>query len=156
MVKEINIETIEVVEGVTDAIAIHIYVLLSEAEKEASFADEREGLAFLEETYSLNKIKDWKNDFVITLWDKGVFVGFGRAKEDGWITHVYVGKDFQGRGVGTRILVLLEQRLTENGTAELFLNADPKTQDFYRKYGWKEKNENPILLLPMVKVVKPE
>ena len=161
MVKEINLETIEVVEGLTDAIAVHIYLLLLEVEKGASFEDKKEGLEFLKKTYSLDNIKRWADDFVLSLWKNGVFVGFGRAKKDGWITHVYIDKDFQKQGIGTKILGLLERKLKENGNAELFLNSDLKALGFYKRHGWNEKNEKPtnyhgILLLPMVKIVKSE
>jgi GNAT superfamily N-acetyltransferase len=142
--------------GITNEIAEKIYYLLIVSEKDGSYENKAEGLSFLEETYPLEKIKLWENDYVVSHWEKETLIAFGRAKKDGWITHVYVANRYKKQGLGSKILSVLEEKLQKGGHKEMFLNAEPKALSFYKKYGWVEKVAEPInyhgiLLIPMVK-----
>ncbi len=142
--------------GISDKIAGKIYKLLTTTEKDGSFENKAEGLSFLEETYSLDKIKLWENDYVVSYWEDETLSAFGRAKKDGWITHIYVTSEHQKQGLGSKILSALEEKLKKDGHKEIFLNTEPKALFFYKRHGWVEKTANPInyhgiLLIPMVK-----
>ena len=151
-------ENLVIKEGFNDEEANLIYNLEKELTEEESFANEAEGKKFLEETYSLEKIRNWRSDFVFTFWDNEDFLGFGRAKKDGWITHISIDKKHQGKGFGGRMLSILEEKLKVQGFKEIYLNSRPEVLKFYTKYGWVAKEDKPInyhgiLLIPMKKEI---
>ena len=69
-------------------------------------------------------------------------VGFGRTIDDGkfygMIVDLVVDPDFQGRGIGSRILRELREEM--KGFKIISLRAASGKHDFYLKRGWKKSN----------------
>jgi predicted N-acetyltransferase YhbS len=70
-------------------------------------------------------------------WDEGRIVGIGRLLSDGYVASAVfdmaVLPDYQGRGIGRRIMELLHEAVPRS-THLLF--AVPGVEDFYRKMGY--------------------
>jgi predicted N-acetyltransferase YhbS len=73
----------------------------------------------------------------VLAWDEGRIVGIGRLLSDGYVASAVfdmaVLPDYQGRGIGRRIMGLLHEAVPRS-THLLF--AVPGVEDFYRKMGY--------------------
>ncbi len=111
-----------------------------------------------------DEIHAWEGDLFLTAWENDRFAGFGRARKDGWVTHVFVRPEYRLQGLGTQILSKLEARLRERGKRTALLSAEPKALEFFQANGWspvepidvltKEPLEGRrLLLIPMRKTI---
>jgi ribosomal protein S18 acetylase RimI-like enzyme len=77
--------------------------------------------------------------FKCFVFDEGRLVGAGRAVADGadcsYLCDVAVHPDFQGRGLGTAIITRLKE--LSAGHKKIILYANPGTEGFYRKLGFR-------------------
>jgi ribosomal protein S18 acetylase RimI-like enzyme len=75
---------------------------------------------------------------LITAWDGERLVGLGNALSDGhlvvYYSHLLVLPQYQGRGIGTRLMRMLMARY--DGFHQHVLIADGRAIDFYRKCGF--------------------
>ncbi len=83
----------------------------------------------------------------------GKLVGMGRAisdaSGDAYIQDVVVFKRFRGKGVGGRIISALTAELTKRGIDWVGLIAQPGTEKFYNKLGFKRMPRHiPMLFSP--------
>lgn len=80
---------------------------------------------------------------VVSAWRDGRLVGLGNTLSDGrlvaYYSHLLVAPEFQGRGIGTRIV--RELMRTYEGFHQQVLVADGKAVDFYRKLGFGPAGE---------------
>lgn len=148
----------EIKKGISDEIVGSIYDIHESLLDDRSYADKEKGIAYFKETYSYERMHYWRVDFVVSIWLGDKCLGFGRAKYNGWITHMFVDKAYQGFKLGKMLLEILEQELIANGFREMYLSAEPKTVPFYEKNGWKKRSEEimvrqSVLLVPMYKTV---
>ena len=69
----------------------------------------------------------------------GRLVGLGNAISDGHLVvyypHLLVHPEFQGRGIGKRLMAALQERY--RGFHQQMLTADGKALEFYRKMGFE-------------------
>ncbi len=76
---------------------------------------------------------------LITACDGSKLVGLGNAISDGHLVvyypHLLVLPEYQGRGIGTRLMQMLMARY--NGFHQHMLVADGRAIDFYRKCGFE-------------------
>lgn len=76
---------------------------------------------------------------LVTAWDAGKLVGLGNAISDGHLVvyypHLLVLPEYQGRGIGTRLMEMLRARYA--GFHQHMLVADGRALDFYRKCGFE-------------------
>jgi aralkylamine N-acetyltransferase len=83
-----------------------------------------------------------RSTYVRIAYDRDRIVGFGRTVDDGkyygMIVDLVVDPDFQGRGIGSKILRELQEEM--QGYKIISLRAAPGKQDFYLKQGWKKSN----------------
>lgn len=111
-----------------------------------------------------DEIHMWEGDLFLTAWENDRFAGFGRARKDGWVTHVFVRPEYRLQGLGTQILLKLEARLRIRGKRTALLSAEPKALEFFQANGWspvepidvlaKEPLEGRrLLLIPMKKTI---
>lgn len=80
---------------------------------------------------------------LITAWDSERLVGLGNALSDGFLVvyypHLIVHPDYQGKGIGKRILNKLQEKY--GGFHQQILVADGKAIDFYEKCGFERAGE---------------
>lgn len=110
------------------------------------------GERYFREKFDSERVKEWTDDFIFTAWDADVLVGFGRARKDGFITHVFVRDGFRGEGLGTRLLTILEETLGSTGHTWLFLDADPNVVPFYECNGWVRRESDAVDLKAVLPV----
>ena len=76
---------------------------------------------------------------LVTAWDGHTLVGLGNAISDGYLVvyypHLLVLPDYQGRGIGTRLMQMLMARY--EGFHQHMLVADGRAIEFYRKCGFE-------------------
>jgi ribosomal protein S18 acetylase RimI-like enzyme len=74
-----------------------------------------------------------------TAWDGDRLIGLGNAISDGHLVvyypHLLVHPDYQGRGVGTRLMRMLMAKY--QGYHQHMLVADGRAIEFYRKCGFE-------------------
>jgi GNAT superfamily N-acetyltransferase len=76
---------------------------------------------------------------LVTAWDGQKLVGLGNAISDGYLVvyypHLLVLPEYQGCGIGTRLMQKLSARY--EGFHQQTLLADGRAIDFYRKCGFE-------------------
>ncbi len=79
--------------------------------------------------------------------DKVIGCGRGHFNSsiEAQIRYMAVDDDFQRLGVGLRILIALEEELTENGAKEIILKARENAVSLYEKHGYEIYQEGEIL-----------
>jgi len=68
--------------------------------------------------------------------DAGMVVGFGELEEDGHINRFYCHKDYQGVGVGTALLAVIEATAREWQLTRLFTEASITAKPFFERRGF--------------------
>lgn len=63
-------------------------------------------------------------------------VGYGNIDSNGYLDHLYVHKDFQGKGIASRILEQLESHARSAGCTEIEVHASITAKGFFEKYGY--------------------
>ena len=76
--------------------------------------------------------------------DEGEIVGFGTGDAaTGEILVIAVLPEYEGKGIGKRLLELVSESLSERGCRRLWLAASPdpaiRAHGFYRAHGWAPK-----------------
>ena len=75
---------------------------------------------------------------LISAWDGEMLVGLGNAISDGhlvvYYSHLLVHPEYQGQGIGTRIMEMLIARYA--GFHQHILVADGRAVEFYKKRGF--------------------
>ena len=76
---------------------------------------------------------------LVTAWDGARLIGLGNAISDGCLVvyypHLLVLPEYQGRGIGTRLMQMLMARY--DGFHQHMLVADGRATEFYRKCGFE-------------------
>jgi len=76
----------------------------------------------------------------------GRLVGYGRVVSDGgihaWIHDLIVLPEFQGRGLGSRLLTGLIERIRNSGIPYIGLFAAKGRTGFYQKFGFAPRPDN--------------
>lgn len=82
-----------------------------------------------------------KSSFVVFAFEEDTLVGFGRTMDDGMyyalLVDVVVRPDHQRRGIGTKMVEHLKDRLEDYQFVTLTSAAGK--EDFYRKMGWRRQ-----------------
>ncbi len=77
---------------------------------------------------------------LVSAWDEGQLVGLGNAISDGslvvYYPHLLVLPEYQGKGIGRRIMEILKQRYA--GFHQHVLIADGDAIEFYKRCGFKK------------------
>lgn len=82
----------------------------------------------------IRKIASDRTIIVAILDTKIVGMGALKANE---IRHMYVDSKYQRRGIGSRIIRLLEREAYENGFPSIIVNSVDHSEDFYVKNGFR-------------------
>jgi len=80
---------------------------------------------------------------LISAWDGNMLVGIGNAITDGYLVvyypHLLVLPDYQGRGVGKKIMEVFRERYAN--FHQQILVADGQAIDFYEQCGFRTASE---------------
>jgi GNAT superfamily N-acetyltransferase len=81
--------------------------------------------------------------YMVSVYDDGRLVGFGRILSDGkmhaLITEMIVLPEYQGRGIGKRILQYITDICLEHEIRDIQLFAARGKAGFYEKYGYTRR-----------------
>jgi aralkylamine N-acetyltransferase len=88
-----------------------------------------------------------RSSHVVLLFEDDELVGLGRTIDDGRfyasIVDVVVKPEFQGRGLGARVVARLQEKLS--GYRIVTLTAAEHVRPFYERLGWKRQRTAMIL-----------
>jgi ribosomal protein S18 acetylase RimI-like enzyme len=85
-----------------------------------------------------------KSSHIASAYDGDRLVGFGRILEDGVMCMFYdigIHPDYRGKGIGTRIMEMLIDKVKDKGYASIGLFAwkeNPDNIPFYEKFGFEK------------------
>jgi putative acetyltransferase len=75
-----------------------------------------------------------KNPFVAIIEDR--IVGMAELEEDGFVDYFYVSPDFQGQGVGSKMLARIESEAVEMNLSELRADVSLTAKEFFESRGF--------------------
>ncbi|MEZ2304049.1 MAG: GNAT family N-acetyltransferase [Microcoleus sp.] len=78
-----------------------------------------------------NWVKSLSNKFTFVATEGDIIAGFGELETNGHIDRFYCHKDFQRKGVGTKILEQIEAKAKELGLKTIFTEASITAQPFF-------------------------
>ena len=87
-----------------------------------------------------------RSKYLYSIWFQNKLVGFGRILEDGTMAMFYdiaVHPEYQGQGLGTKIMRHLLSQVADKGYASIGLFAwdkNPASIAFYEHHGFKQVN----------------
>lgn len=94
---------------------------------------------FKEESSPEQILERAESDYVLVAVDPeddGRIVGTGTLRSNR-VLGVYVHPEYQGNGIGVRIMEQLEDRAIGNGIKRIILSASVSSKDYYKKLGYK-------------------
>jgi len=101
--------------------------------------------------YSQEQVKAWAPDPVIfSSYDPSYayvaeenhrILGFANLTSRGYLNRLYVHKDFQGRGIGSRLLQALEEKAQELGLYEITTESSLTAKPFFLAHGFVAQQE---------------
>lgn len=81
-----------------------------------------------------------REHYSIVVVENETIVGFGDIDESGYLDHLFVHADYQGKGVGTMICNQLEQAVSGNIITHASITARP----FFEKRGYRVVKEQQV------------
>lgn len=66
----------------------------------------------------------------------GIVVGFADITDDGYLDHLYVHSDYQGQGIASRLIALVEEAMRELGVYTLTTHASITAKTFFEAQGY--------------------
>ncbi|MBW4650529.1 MAG: GNAT family N-acetyltransferase [Kastovskya adunca ATA6-11-RM4] len=108
--------------------------------------------------YSLNQVKAWApEDIYFRDWakvcsqrftyvadDEGAIAGFGELESSGHIDCFYCHKDYQRRGIGSKIYGAIEAKADELGLNRLYTEASITAKPFFLDKGFSVVREQQV------------
>ena len=108
--------------------------------------------------YNKEQLNSWAPEEIDYMaWDKsllehysivaeksGIIVGFGDIDNFGYLDRLYVHKDYQGKGIATKIADELEIHVLENGVQKIITHASITAKLFFEKRGYKVVKEQAV------------
>ena len=71
-----------------------------------------------------------------------------------WVGFFAVDQKYRGRGIGSKLLNYIEEKLKSKGETELWVSSVPKTKSYYQMHGFKTVMTGKIHNNPKVFMVK--
>lgn len=98
-----------------------------------------------------------KSTYIVTAYSQNTLVGFGRIMEDGVMCMFYdicVHPDYQNKGIGTKIMEMLIDKVKDKGYVSIGLFAwegNPENISFYESLGFEKVSTGMELVKHMVR-----
>jgi N-acetylglutamate synthase-like GNAT family acetyltransferase len=105
--------------------------------------------------YSEEQVKAWAPDerifstyegFAYVAELKDQILGFANLTPAGYLHRLYVHKDFQGQGIASRLLKVLEAKAQELGLLEIVTESSITSKPFFLAHGFLVQTEQTKLL----------
>jgi predicted GNAT family N-acyltransferase len=84
---------------------------------------------------------DENSSHVLVYSEKRDVVGTGRIEPNGKIARLAVLAEYRGQGVGSAILARLLEEARKKGFSQVYLHAQTRALDFYKKFGFVSDKE---------------
>ncbi len=84
-----------------------------------------------------------KNYSIVAVAD-GIIAGFGDIDRRGYLDHLFVHKDYQGKGIATAICNELEDFVIGSGIQIVYTHASITAKQFFIKRGYKVIKEQQV------------
>lgn len=81
-----------------------------------------------------------REHYSIVVVENEMLVGFGDIDESGYLDHLFVHADYQGKGIGTMICYQLEQAVSGN----IITHASITARSFFEKRGYRVVKEQQV------------
>lgn len=91
----------------------------------------------------LNKIR---NQHFLLAYSEGKLAGFGSVERSGYLDMLYVGKDFQRKGVATALFDELENYASQQGIDKIFAQVSITARPFFERNGFTVEKEQRKML----------
>jgi putative acetyltransferase len=72
--------------------------------------------------------------------------GFGSISKVGYLDFMYVSKDHQGMGIGTKLYKVLEQFARSNGFSKITSDVSITAKPFFEKQGFNILQQQQVLI----------
>jgi putative acetyltransferase len=109
--------------------------------------------------YSRAQLDVWATGHIdISAWDKsylknntlvaeenGIIFGFGDMNDNGYLDHLYVHKDHQGKGIESLILNMLERESDNRNINNFSTHASITSKPFFEKHGYEVLCSNTVI-----------
>lgn len=87
-------------------------------------------------------VQHWKelltrHHFLAALDRQGQIIGFSSMNVEGYMHSLFVHKDWQGKGVATRLLVETEKIAREYGVQRIWAKVSITAKPFFEKHGYR-------------------
>ncbi len=82
-----------------------------------------------------------KHNFIVALDAQGKIIGFSSMNTEGYMHSLFVHKDWQGKGVATRLLTETEKIAREYGVQRIWAEVSITARLFFEKHGYKVVKE---------------
>ncbi|MFE6795744.1 GNAT family N-acetyltransferase [Paenibacillus chitinolyticus] len=95
-----------------------------------------------------SRLESWKDSMsrnitYVALID-GKIVGFSDMTVNGYVDRLYVDKDFQGQGIASALMNVLEYEAKNRGLAELETDASITAKPFFSHHGFRLVREQSV------------
>ncbi len=78
-----------------------------------------------------------KHQYFLVAEHKGKVLGFGSITSDGYIDTLFIHKNYQDKGIGTKLLNQLLSYVVEKGRTVVHLDASLTARSFFEKNGFR-------------------
>ena len=90
-----------------------------------------------------------RNDFFLSLYtlvaeEGGVLAGYGNITREGYLDHLFVHKDFQGRGIASALCAALEEYAWCQGAERITVHASITARPLFEKRGYRLVREQQV------------
>lgn len=68
--------------------------------------------------------------------NEGVVIGFANITEDGYLDFMFVHKDYQGQGVASNLLQILQEEAIRLGVKRVWANVSITAKPFFERHGF--------------------
>lgn len=75
--------------------------------------------------------------FVAAIDEQGTIIGFSSMNAEGYLHSMFVHKEWQGKGVATRLLAEVEKKAEEYGVREITSEVSLTARPFFEKRGYE-------------------
>ena len=93
-------------------------------------------------------IEKWNESFLknysIVAVENGIITGFGDIDHTGYLDHLFVHKDYQGKSIASSICNALEDHVIGSGIQIIYTHASITAKPFFVKRGYKVKKEQQV------------